>query len=40
MPARSAGRWANPIPLQAETTSDAVIIKETDVAAGSRFFKP
>ncbi len=30
----------NPIPLQAETTSDAVIIKETDVAAGSRFFKP
>jgi high-affinity iron transporter len=30
----------NPIPLQAETTSDAIIIKETDVAAGSRMFQP
>ncbi len=30
----------NPIPLQAETTSDAIIIKETDVAAGSRMFRP
>jgi len=30
----------NPIPLQAETTSDAIIIKEADVAAGSRFFQP
>ncbi len=30
----------NPIPLQAETTSDAVIIKEADVAAGSRLFQP
>jgi len=28
----------NPIPLRAETTSDAVIIKEADVAAGSRVF--
>jgi high-affinity iron transporter len=30
----------NPIPLQAEVTSDAVIIKEADVAAGSRMFQP
>jgi FTR1 family protein len=30
----------NPIPLQAETISDAIIIKETDVAAGSRMFQP
>jgi uncharacterized membrane protein len=30
----------NPVPLQAETTSDAVIIKEADVAAGSHFFQP
>jgi len=30
----------NPIPLQAETTSDAIIIKEADVAAGSHFFQP
>jgi high-affinity iron transporter len=29
----------NPIPLKAETTADAVIIKETDVTAGSRVFK-
>jgi len=28
----------NPVPLRAETTSDAVIIKEADVAAGSRVF--
>ena len=30
----------NPIPLQAETTSDAVVIREADVAAGSRLFQP
>jgi high-affinity iron transporter len=30
----------NPIPLQAKTTSDAIIIKEADVVAGSRFFQP
>jgi len=30
----------NPIPLQAEATSDAIIIKETDVAAGSHMFRP
>ena len=29
----------NPIPLKAETTSDAIIIKEADVAAGSRVFQ-
>jgi high-affinity iron transporter len=29
----------NPIPLKTETTSDAVIIKEADVAAGSRVFQ-
>ena len=29
----------NPIPLTAQFTSDAVIIKEADVAAGSRFFQ-
>jgi high-affinity iron transporter len=29
----------NPIPLQAETTSDAILIKEADVAAGSRVFQ-
>jgi high-affinity iron transporter len=29
----------NPIPLKAETTSDAVIIKEAEVAAGSRVFQ-
>jgi FTR1 family protein len=29
----------NPIPLNAETTSDAVIIKEAEVAAGSRMFQ-
>jgi uncharacterized membrane protein len=29
----------NPIPLKAETTTDAVIIKEADVAAGSRVFQ-
>jgi high-affinity iron transporter len=30
----------NPIPLKAETTADAVIIREADVAAGSRMFQP
>ena len=30
----------NPIPLQAEATRDAIVIKETDVAAGSRMFQP
>jgi high-affinity iron transporter len=29
----------NPIPLKTETTADAVIIKEADVAAGSRVFQ-
>ncbi len=29
----------NPIPLKAETTADAVIIKEADVAAHTRFFQ-
>jgi high-affinity iron transporter len=29
----------NPIPLKTETTSDAVIVKEADVAAGSRVFQ-
>jgi FTR1 family protein len=29
----------NPIPLKAETTADAVIIKEADVAAQTRFFQ-
>ena len=29
----------NPIPLTAQFTSDAIIIKEADVAAGSRFFQ-
>ena len=30
----------NPIPLKAETTADAVVIREADVAAGSRMFQP
>jgi uncharacterized membrane protein len=30
----------NPIPLKAETTADAVILREADVAAGSRMFQP
>lgn len=30
----------NPIPLRAEQTSDAVIIRETDVAAGAHIFQP
>ena len=30
----------NPIPLKASVTSDAVIIAEADVAAGSRYFEP
>jgi len=29
----------NPIPLKAEVTSDAVVISETDVAAGSHYFE-
>jgi uncharacterized membrane protein len=29
----------NPIPLKAEQTSDAVIIKEADIAAGTRMFQ-
>jgi high-affinity iron transporter len=30
----------NPIPLRAEQTTDAVIIREADVAAGAHIFKP
>ena len=30
----------NPVPLKAEETNDAVIIREPDVAAGARMFKP
>jgi uncharacterized membrane protein len=30
----------NPIPLKAEQTADAVIIHETDVAAGAHIFQP
>jgi len=30
----------NPIPLKASVTSDAVIIAEADIAAGSRYFEP
>jgi len=30
----------NPIPLKADVTSDAVIISEADVAAGSHYFEP
>ena len=29
----------NPIPLKAETTSDSIIIKEADIAAGARMFQ-
>jgi uncharacterized membrane protein len=29
----------NPIPLKAETTADAVLIQEAEVAAQSRFFQ-
>jgi uncharacterized membrane protein len=29
----------NPIPLHAEQTPDAVIIRETDIAAGAHIFK-
>jgi high-affinity iron transporter len=29
----------NPIPLQAQMTSDSVVISEADVAAGSKFFE-
>jgi high-affinity iron transporter len=30
----------NPIPLKAETTSDAVIVSETDIMAGAHYFEP
>jgi high-affinity iron transporter len=30
----------NPIPLKAETTSDAVIISEADISAGAHYFEP
>jgi uncharacterized membrane protein len=30
----------NPIPLTAEVTSDAVIVKEADVTAGRHWFEP
>jgi high-affinity iron transporter len=30
----------NPIPLHAEQTANAIIIRETDIAAGARIFKP
>jgi high-affinity iron transporter len=30
----------NPIPLKAQLTSDSVVITETDMAAGSKFFEP
>jgi high-affinity iron transporter len=30
----------NPIPLRAEQTADAVIIRETDIAAGAHIFQP
>jgi len=30
----------NPIPLQAEQTADAVVIREVDVAAGAHIFQP
>ena len=30
----------NPIPLRAEQTADAVIVRETDIAAGARIFQP
>ena len=29
----------NPIPLQAEVTSDAVIVSEADIAAGAHYFE-
>jgi high-affinity iron transporter len=29
----------NPVPLQAETTPDSILIKETDIAAGARMFQ-
>ena len=34
------GGGCNPIPLKASVRSDAVIIAEADVAAGSRYFEP
>jgi len=30
----------NPIPLRAEQTPDAVVIRETDIAAGAHIFQP
>ena len=30
----------NPIPLKAETTADAIVIRETDLAVGTRMFQP
>jgi uncharacterized membrane protein len=30
----------NPIPLRAEQTADAVVIRETDIAAGAHIFQP
>ncbi len=30
----------NPIPLRAEQTADAVVIRETDIAAGVHIFHP
>jgi len=29
----------NPVPLKAEQSSDAIVIRETDIAAGARMFK-
>jgi uncharacterized membrane protein len=29
----------NPVPLQATQTADAIIIQETDIAAGARMFQ-
>jgi len=30
----------NPIPLHAEQTADAIVIRETDIAAGAHIFQP
>jgi uncharacterized membrane protein len=30
----------NPIPLKAQVTDEAVIVSETDVAAGRHYFEP
>jgi uncharacterized membrane protein len=29
----------NPVPLKAETTPDSIVIRETDLAAGSKLFQ-